>query len=209
MSETCPSLTRRTIVAAVLALPSAAAAAPAKICTILGDSITAGYGLPAAAALPVQLQAALRKMGQRIVVRGAGVSGDTTAGALARVGFSVQQDSQVCVVALGGNDVLQGLRPAATRANLRKIIDKLRARRIRVVLAGLAPPPQLGGAYVQEFAAIFPDLGKQPGVILYPNLLDGVMLNARLNQSDGIHPNAEGVKIIAAKLAPVVVRAFA
>lgn len=208
MSATCKIRRRRFIVAASLAAwlgaGSAWAAAKPKIVTVLGDSITAGYGLPAAAALPAQLQKALDKKGGAVVVRGAGVSGDTTADGLARVDFSVQKDSTVCVVALGGNDVLQGLDPKTAKSNLAQIIAALKARHIRVVLVGLAPPGDVGGAYAREFAAIYPQLAKQYQVALYPNLLAGVAMDGRYNQQDGIHPNAQGVAIIAAKLAPVV-----
>jgi acyl-CoA thioesterase-1 len=197
------------ILAAGLLSAGQGLAAPAhKIVTVLGDSITAGYGLPAAAALPAQLQAALGKRGAVVTVRGAGVSGDTTADGLARVGFSVQKDSDVCVIALGGNDLLQGVDPATTKANLASIIEKLKARHIRVVLAGLAAPGDIGGAYAREFAAIYPQLAKTYGVTLYPNLLAGVALDGRLNQADGIHPNAQGVLIIAGRLAPVVASAL-
>jgi acyl-CoA thioesterase-1 len=127
---------------------------------------------------------------------------------LARVGFSVQKDSDVCIIALGGNDLLQGVSPAATKANLASIIEKLKARHIRVVLAGLAAPGDIGGAYAKEFAAIYPQLAKTYGVTLYPNLLAGVALDGRFNQADGIHPNAQGVQIIAGRLAPVVASAL-
>lgn len=210
MSEAPSFPTRRTIVAGALVTPMMARAAPlAKVCTILGDSIAAGYGLSAAAALPAQLQAALVRLGQSATVRGAGVSGDTSASGLARVDFSVQSDTRVCVVELGANDVLRGLSPATTQANLSKIIERLKARRIRVVLAGLAAPADFGGAYGRDFGKIFPALAKQHAVTLYPNLLDGVMLNAQMNQADGIHPNAAGVQVIARRLAPVVAKALA
>ena len=212
MSTTFKIRRRQFIAAASLAFSLAAGAAwaapNAKIVTGLGDSITAGYGLPAAAALPAQLQKALDKHGAAVVVRGAGVSGDTTADGLARVGFSVQKDTQVCVIALGGNDLLQGIDPKTTKANLALIIQALKARHIRVVLAGLTQPGQVGGAYAREFAAIYPELARQYGVTLYPNLLAGVVLDGRYNQQDGIHPNADGVVIIAGKLAPVVASAL-
>jgi acyl-CoA thioesterase-1 len=158
--------------------------------TILGDSITAGYGLPGGAALPVQLQAQLRRLGSNAVVRGAGVSGDTTAGGLARVDFSVQSDTTVCVVALGGNDLLQGLDPKRTRANLEKIVARLKARNIRVVLAGLQPPSVIGRTYAQEFGAVFAAVARTQAVPLYPDLLAGVARTPQLNQRDGFHPNA-------------------
>lgn len=201
--------TRRVLIAGALAAwPVHGLAQARPVVTVLGDSITAGLGLPSSAALPVQLQAQLRKLGANVVVRGAGVSGDTTAGGLARVDFSVQKDTSVCIVALGGNDLLQGLDPKRTKANLDKIVARLRARKIAVVLAGLQPPPVIGKAYAREFQAVFPAVAKAHGAILYPNLLAGVAQISRLNQSDGLHPNAQGVTVIAQGLAPVVARAL-
>ena len=201
--------TRRILIAGALAAwPVHALAQARPVVTVLGDSITAGLGLPSSATLPVQLQAQLRKLGANALVRGAGVSGDTTAGGLARVDFSVQKDTTVCIVALGGNDLLQGLDPKRTKANLDKIVARLRARKIAVVLAGLQPPPVIGKAYAREFQAVFPAVAKAHGAILYPNLLAGVAQISRLNQSDGLHPNAQGVTVIAQGLAPVVARAL-
>lgn len=199
---------------AVLALPFLAAAGPAlaappKVVTILGDSITAGYGLPRAQAFPARLQQALTKLGRPAVVRAAGVSGDTTAGGLARVDFSVRKDTDLVVVALGANDLLQGQDPRRTRANLDGIIRKLKARGMNVILAGIAAPVEIGGGYARDFNAIFPALARAHGVALYPNLLDGVARNPTLNQPDGIHPNARGAAIIAQKLAPVIAKALA
>lgn len=184
------------------------AAARTRIVTILGDSITAGYGLPAAAALPARLEAALSRIGAPALVRGAGVSGDTTAGGLARLDFSVQGDSDVCVVALGGNDLLQGLRPSITRANLTAIVARLQRRGIGVVLTGIVAPAAIGAAYAGEFNAVFKAVARARRVALYPDLLAGVEARPALNQRDGIHPNASGVNIIAARLAPVVATAL-
>lgn len=187
--------------------PSAESTAASKIVTILGDSITAGLGLPAADALPAQLEAMLRALGQSVRVRAAGVSGDTTAGGLARVDFSVQDDTDLCIVALGGNDMLQGIDPAAMKANLQAIVKKLKARDIGVLLAGMRAPPQYG-SYAADFDRVFIDLAKEEEVMAYPFLLNGVALDERYNQPDGIHPNAEGVKIIATGLAPIVIQAL-
>ncbi|RAK50710.1 arylesterase [Phenylobacterium deserti] len=211
MAETSDfSTTRRTLLAAGLAVwPVTALAARGKVVTMLGDSITAGLGLPAAAALPNQLHLALERMGVANVVRGAGVSGDTTAGGASRVNFSVQPDTSVCVVALGGNDLLRGIDPRTSRANLERILTRLRARRMGIVLAGIAAPPEIGRNYARDFNAIFPALARQYGAALYPDLLAGVGRRRALNQPDGIHPNAEGVKIIARGLAPVVAKALA
>lgn len=195
-------------VSAALAPAGASLAQAPKIVTVLGDSITAGYGLPGRDALPVRLEAELARIGKPARVRGAGVSGDTTASGLARVGFSVQSDTAVCVVALGGNDLLQGLDPRQTRANLDQIIRKLQARKITVVLAGMRAPPAIGRSYAAEYSAVFPALAKAHNVIFYPDLLAGVGGKPALNQRDGIHPNATGVGLIVKGLAPVVGRAL-
>ena len=202
-------LTRRHLIAAALAAPLPALAAGKPVVTILGDSITAGFGLPASAAFPARLQAELAKLGRSAVIRPAGVSGDTTAGGLARVDFSVQNDTRLCIVALGGNDLLQGLRPGTTRANLDAIVKRLKARKIAVLLAGLTAPPAIGGGYAREFNAVFPAVAKAQGVAFYPNLLAGVSGLTKLNQRDGIHPNAQGAALIAQRLAPTVARVLA
>lgn len=201
-------LTRRHLIAAALAAPLPALAAGKPVVTILGDSITAGFGLPASAAFPARLQAELAKLGRSAVIRPAGVSGDTTAGGLARVDFSVQKDTTLCIVALGGNDLLQGLKPGTTKANLDAIVRRLKARKIAVLLAGLAAPPAIGGGYAREFNAVFPAVAKAQGVAFYPNLLAGVSGLTRLNQRDGIHPNAQGAALIAQRLAPAVAKAL-
>ena len=205
------SFSRRRILAAVpfaLAPGWARAAAREGVVTILGDSITAGYGLRAEDALPAQLQAALQRLGVAAVVRGAGISGDTTAGGLARADFSVQADTAVCVVALGGNDLLQGLDPRVMRSNLQRIVQRLKARRMGVVLCGLRAPASLSRSYARDFNAVFPAVAKAEGVALDPDLLAGVAQTVGLNQADGLHPNPRGVKIVAARLAPIVARAL-
>ena len=195
---------------ALIAATPRALAAPSRsrVVTVLGDSITAGYGLRAADALPAQLQTALARLGLNIQVRGAGLSGDTTAGGLARLDFSVQADTDVCVVELGGNDVLQGLSPQTTRTNLDRILTRLKARKIRTVLCGLNAPSILNAGYARDFNRLYPDLARAHAVPLYPNLLAGVAMTPGLNQRDGLHPNPAGVKIIVARLAPVVARAL-
>ncbi len=207
------AVTRRTALGLLVAAPALPALARTgggtRIVTLLGDSITAGFGLPARDALPWRLEDELKRLGANARVRGAGVSGDTSANGLARVDFSVQADSRLCLVALGGNDLLQGIDPKRTSANLDRIITRLKARNIRVALAGMRPPPALGRSYARDFAAIFPALAGKHRLILYPDLLAGVSGVPRLNQKDGIHPNPEGVKIIVRGLAPVVVRALA
>jgi acyl-CoA thioesterase I len=190
---------------------AASAASPAfaarkRVVTILGDSITAGLGLPAAAALPAQLGLALARLGTPVVVRGAGVSGDTSEDGLGRLNFSVQADTDVCLVALGGNDLLQGRDPKAMQANLIAILQRLKARRMGVVLAGLTAPRNIGAGYARDFNAVFPAVAKAERAPFYPDLLAGV--GPGLRQGDGIHPNATGVKIIAKGLAPVVAKAL-
>lgn len=204
-------ISRRAVlaVAAALTSPGLARAARGPVITILGDSITAGLGLPAQAALPTQLHLALENLGVHSVVRGAGVSGDTTAGGAARMDFSIGPETAVVVVALGGNDLLQGLDPKVTRANLDRILTRLKQRRMGVVLAGITAPPELGRGYARDFNAVFTGVGKAHGVTVYPDLLAGVGRNRLLSQADGIHPNAQGVQIIARRLAPVVAKVMA
>ena len=205
-----PRHTRRAFVAWTLLTPAAPALAQRpKVVTVLGDSITAGYGLPLAAALPNQLHLALTKLGVPNLVRAAGVSGDTLADGLARVDFSVQKDTDVAVVALGGNDLLQGQDVGRARASLDGIVKKLQVRRIGVVIAGIAAPSEVGGPYARDFNAAFATVARTRGAPLYPDLLAGVGRNAALKQRDGIHPNARGVQIIAARLAPIVAKALA
>ena len=202
---------RRALLGGMAALAFARPAGAAgllPVITILGDSITAGYGLRAADALPVQLQLALARIGVRAIVRGAGVSGDTSAGGLGRVDFSVQRDTALCIVALGGNDLLQGLEPTSTRAHLEGIVRRLKARRIGALLCVLAAPPRLNAGFARDFNAVFPAVARAEDVPLYPDLLAGVELRRDLNQGDGLHPNARGVKIITERLAPAVARAL-
>jgi acyl-CoA thioesterase-1 len=213
MSFTAPRfLDRRQALIGLAALSQIAAArvvAPASpVVTVLGDSITAGLGLPAQDAMPAQLQAALTRMGVLAKVRAAGVSGDTSGGGLARVNFSVASDTALCVVALGGNDLLQGIEPRVTKANLRAILQSLRNRKIGVVLVGVGAPPLIGAAYAREFNALYPALAKEFAAPLYPNILAGVGGQRQLMQGDGIHPNAAGARIIGDKLAPLVAQAL-
>jgi acyl-CoA thioesterase-1 len=200
--------TRRAVVAALLIPPAARAAGRAPVVTVLGDSITAGYGLPAAQALPAQLEAALAALGVPARVRAAGVSGDTTAGGLARLDFSVQPDTAVCVVVLGGNDLLQGVEPAETRANLDRIVKRLKARRISVVLAGGRAPGRSLGAYGRAFDQVFPAVAATNRIALAPDLLAGISDRPEMKQADGLHPNAAGARLIARRLAPEVARAL-
>ena len=199
---------RRLFLLGLGSMSQTAAAPKPSIVTVLGDSITAGLGLPARDAMPAQLQAALARRGVSVVVRAAGVSGDTTGGGLARVGFSVAADTKVCVVALGGNDLLQGVDPSSSKANLRGVLTRLKSRGIRAVLVGVAAPQAIGAAYAREFNAIYPSLAREFGVPLYANILSGVRDDRTLMQRDGIHPNAAGARRIAEALAPVVAKAL-
>lgn len=200
--------TRRLFLASLGLLTQVAAAPKSPVVTVLGDSITAGLGLPARDAMPAQLQAGLSRMGVPALVRAAGVSGDTSGGGLARVGFSVAGDTRVCVVALGGNDLLQGIEPAQTKANLRGILQKLKARGIGVVLVGVGAPPTIGASYAREFNAIYSSLAREFSVPLYANILAGVGGAPGLMQRDGIHPNAAGARRIGDALAPIVAKAL-
>lgn len=187
---------------------TAAETAPIRILA-LGDSLVAGFGLPAEQGFVPQLRAALAARGVRAEIQQAGVSGDTTAGGRARLSWALQAKPHVAIVELGGNDGLRGLDPADTKANLDDILRRLRAAKIPVLLTGMLAPPNLGREYGAEFNAIFPALAKKHGAMLYPFFLDGVAADPRLNQRDGIHPNAAGVKIIAARIAPYVKRLIA
>jgi acyl-CoA thioesterase I len=183
------------------------AAAPYKL-VMLGDSLTAGFGLVRAQTIPTRLEAALAARGARVRVVNAGASGETSADVLARLGFSVPADTGGVLIAVGGNDMLQGLPPRDLAANLRAMVGQLKARRIPVALAGMRASANLGAGYRREFDAVYPTVARALNLQLYPFLLDGVALNPALNQQDGIHPNAAGAEIIARRLAPFVVSAF-
>lgn len=185
-------------------VPAAAAEPPQRI-AVLGDSLTAGYGLEAADAFPAQLEAALRARGIAVEVLNAGVSGDTTAGGLARLDWMLADEPTRVVVALGANDGLRGLEPAAVEGNLATIVDRLREAGVHVLLIGMRAPPNLGPTYAAAFDAVFPRLAARRNVPFYPFFLDGVAAEPALNQSDGIHPNAAGVAAIVARMLPLVV----
>ena len=175
----------------------------------LGDSLTAGYGLPNDAAFPTKLQAALKAKGIDAAVANAGVSGDTASGALDRLGWSVPDGTDAVIVELGANDALRGLDPKLTDKALDAILTKLDARHIPVLLAGMKAPPNMGADYVKTFDAIYPALAARHAVIFYPFFLDGVAADAKLNQGDGMHPTAAGVDIIVARILPSVERLVA
>ena len=194
-------LARALSLAGLFAASAGAAPVTLPVVTVLGDSITAGYGLPAAQALPAQLQGALARMGVHAVVRGAGVSGDTSAGGLARVDFSVQPDTSLCVVELGANDYLQSIPPEVMKRDLTALVRRLKARHIRVLLAGGTVPKSTAGEYAKAFNAVFPSVARSEGVALEPDFLGSVSSDPGLKQADGLHPNARGVVLIAERLA--------
>lgn len=182
----------------------------------LGDSLTAGYGLDMADGFVPQLQGWLDAQGAEVTVLNAGVSGDTTAGGLARVDWTLTDDVDAMIVALGGNDFLRGIDPATTEANLRAILDAAAARDVAVLLVGIAASANFGPEFQSEFNAIFPELGAEYGVAVVPDFfaalktgedLDAAVL--RFMQADGIHPNAEGVARIVEALGPEVLRLIA
>jgi acyl-CoA thioesterase-1 len=187
----------------MLALHTPAYAAERRL-MVLGDSLTAGYGLPSAQAFPVRLEAALRARGIAVTVLNAGVSGDTTAGGLARLDWSLADKPTHAIVELGANDMLRGLDPAQAKRNLDQILTRLRKDKLPVLIAGMLASRNLGADYQSRFDAMYPDLAKQHGVALYPFFLDGVATDPALNQSDGIHPNARGVDIIVERILPAV-----
>ncbi|WP_254434898.1 arylesterase [Magnetospirillum sp. UT-4] len=173
---------------------------------VLGDSLTAGFGLPAGQGFTVQLEQALRAEGYQVSVLNAGVSGDTTAGGLARLDWALGDRPGAAIVELGANDALRGLDPAAAYRNLDAILGRLKQQGVPVLLAGMYAPPNYGRDYAETFAAIYPRLAKVHGVPLYPFFLEGVAGQARLNQPDGLHPNAEGVKLMVQGILPMVRR---
>jgi acyl-CoA thioesterase-1 len=191
-------------IACVLApLPSFAADRPVKI-VVLGDSLSAGYGLPVEAAFPEKLAQALKAEGIAVSVANAGVSGDTASGGLDRLDWSVPNGTQAVILELGANDALQGLDPKLTETALDAVLTKLKQRHIPVLLAGMQAPRNMGADYVRSFDAIFPALASRHAVVFYPFFLDGVATDAKLNQADGMHPNAAGVDIIVARIMPKV-----
>jgi len=181
----------------------ALAAEPLRVLAF-GDSLTAGLQLPADAAFPAQIERRLRADGFSVEVVNAGVSGDTTAGGLARLDFSLDEKFDLVVLELGANDMLRGVQPRQTRENLEKILDAIAAKQIPVVLAGMIASGNFGPEHKAGFDAIYPDLAKKRGLPLYPFFLAGVAGDAALAQKDGLHPTAEGVARIVAGIAPLV-----
>ena len=181
----------------------AATDVPVKI-VVLGDSLSAGLGLPGEAAFPARLAVALQAKGIAASVVNAGVSGDTASGGLGRLDWSVPEGAEAVILELGANDALRGTDPAVTRAALSDILTQLKKRGIAVLLCGMVAPPNYGADYAARFNSIYPDLAKSFGVPLYPFFLEGVATDARLNQADGMHPTADGLDIIVTNILPMV-----
>ncbi|MGJ3524499.1 arylesterase [Nitratidesulfovibrio sp. D1] len=173
---------------------------------VLGDSLVAGYGLGPGEAFPEMLGAALHAKGRPVRVTNAGVSGDTSAGGLARVEWSLDDKPDLLILELGANDALRGLPVDDLRRNLAAIIEASRKRGVRVLLAGMHAPRNLGPDYIRRFDAVYPELAKHYGLTLYPFFLDGVALDRSLNLPDGMHPNPKGVQVIVERMLPVVER---
>jgi len=180
-----------------------AADQPVKI-VVLGDSLSAGFGLPADAAFPAILEHALKAKDIAATVANAGVSGDTASGGLGRLDWSVPDGTDAVILELGANDALRGIDPKLTKAALDGILTKLGDRRITVLLAGMQAPRNMGPDYVRAFDAIFPALASTHPVVFYPFFLDGVATDPKLNQGDGMHPNAAGIGVIVARILPQV-----
>lgn len=191
------------VVLTTSAFAQAPSAGPIKL-VVLGDSLSAGLGLPAAAAFPAQLEKALQNKGLNVAINNAGVSGDTASGGLDRLDWSVPAGTRGVILELGANDALRGLDPKVTRTALDNILKRLKARGIAVLLCGMVAPPNYGAEYAAQFNAIFPDLAKAYDVPLYPFFLDGVAANTKLNQADGIHPTAAGIGVIVTNIMPTV-----
>jgi acyl-CoA thioesterase-1 len=182
---------------------AAAGSRPLKI-VALGDSLTAGYGLPADTAFPARLEAALKAKGIAAMIVDAGVSGDTASGGLGRLDWSVPPGTDAVILELGANDALRGIDPAVTKNALDKILGKLEQRHIAVLLAGMRAPRNMGAEYAKAFDAIYPALASTHPVVFYSFFLDGVAADAKFNQADGMHPNPAGVDAIVARIMPQV-----
>jgi acyl-CoA thioesterase-1 len=205
-----PGFVRAIIFACVAALPGATglarAEAPSRPIRLvaLGDSLTAGYNLPQTAAFPVVLEKALRAQGYNVEIVNAGVSGDTATGGLERLDWSVPDGTDGVILELGANDMLRGLDPAITRRAIEGIVERLKARNIPVMLAGMYASRNLGSEYVQKFDSLYREIAEKHGLVLYPFFLEGVAGDRSLNLPDGLHPTAKGVEVIAERILPSV-----
>jgi acyl-CoA thioesterase-1 len=192
----------------LLAAGPAFAAAPVKI-LMFGTSLTQGYGVPPGLEIPAVLEAKLKAAGVNATVANAGVSGDTSAGGVAQLDWSLGVHPNAVILELGSNDALRGLDPKETEKNLTAILTRLKAAHLPVLMLGMKAPRNMGPEYSAQFDPIYPRLAKKFGVMLYPFLLDGVALNPKLNQADGIHPNPAGVKIVVDRIFPDVLKLVA
>ncbi|MBJ6126561.1 arylesterase [Microvirga splendida] len=192
------------LAAMIATLPAAQAQGQPIRLVALGDSLTAGYGLPQEAAFPVVLERALKARGHNVEITNAGVSGDTSSGGLDRLDWSVPDGTDGVILELGANDMLRGLDPALTRRNIDTIVERLKARNIPVMLAGMYASRNLGPDYVQKFDSLYPDIAKKHDLVLYPFFLDGVAGERSLNLPDGLHPTAKGIEIIVERILPSV-----
>ncbi len=188
----------------LFALVLPAAAKPFTILA-LGDSLTAGLGLPAEESFPARLEAALKAKGHDVRIINAGVSGDTAQAGLSRLDWALTDEVEGLIVELGANDVLRGLDPAQAEAALDAILTKAAERHLPVLLAGMRAPPNLGADYAARFDPIYARLAEKHGSLLYPFFLDGVASKPSLNQTDGLHPNAQGVDAVVARMLPMAV----
>ena len=184
-------------------LRAARADSPVKI-VALGDSLSAGYGLPEKDGFAPRLEAALAAKGIAATIDNAGVSGDTASDGLARLDWSVPDGADAVIVELGANDMLRGVKPEVTRAALDAILRRLADRHIAVLLCGMRAAPNLGADYGTAFERIYPELAAKYGVALYPFFLDGVAADLALLQHDGLHPTAKGVDVIVDRILPHV-----
>lgn len=197
------------VAAAVIAPRFTPAEAEGMKLLAFGDSLTAGFGLPAQDGFAVRLEKALAASGQRVQVINAGVSGDTTSGGLARLDWALSGKPDAAILELGANDGLRGLDPAQMDANLDAMLAKFQARHIRVLLIGMLAPRNYGADYAKSFDAVFPKLAEKYHVPFYPFFLDGVATDPALNQADGLHPNAKGVDVIVERILPAVTKLVA
>jgi acyl-CoA thioesterase-1 len=186
------------------ALPKSEAKEQEMVIVALGDSLTAGLGLPQSESFPAKLEATLKAHGRNVTIVNAGVSGDTVSAALDRLDWALPPNTSAVIVELGGNDALQGIPSAEIETSLAKIIERVKAKGLPVLIAGMESPRNMGKDYVDQFHAIYRDLAERYGALLYPFFLDGVALDPGLMQEDGIHPNAKGVDRIVQGILPKV-----
>ncbi len=188
-------------ITAIVITPAISRAEPVSLVGF-GDSLMAGYQLPAADAFPARLEKALREKGHDVTISNAGVSGDTTSGGLARIDWSVPDGTKGVILELGANDALRGIAPEESRKNLVAMIEKLKSRGIAVLLVGMMAPPNMGADYAARFNPIYPELAKANGLELYPFFLDGVVEDAKLKIEDRMHPNGDGIGVMVERFLP-------